>query len=46
MIATILLIWIGAQISAPVWYFVVCGVLITMQVVKFIVNLITKSITK
>lgn len=35
MIGSILLFWIGMQLNAPVWFYVLIGVNLLMRVFKF-----------
>lgn len=35
MVSVALLFWIGTQISAPTWYFVICIILFIVRVIEF-----------
>lgn len=35
MLIDILLWWIGLQLNAPTWYFVIIGVLLLVQLINF-----------
>lgn len=39
MITAALMFWIGGQINAPSWFFVLCGLAFGMQCVRFICEL-------
>ena len=43
MLADILLWWIGLQLNAPTWYFVVIGFLLLCQVINFGITMYKKG---
>lgn len=40
MISGILLIWIGAQLNAPAWYFILTSIKIASSVISLILDII------
>lgn len=45
MVACILLFWIGLQLNAPTWYWILLGVKFTLMICKFTADFIKLGIS-
>ena len=39
MIAIILMIWVGLQLNAPTWFYVICAITIAAKIIQYGINM-------